>query len=184
MDQEPYVITDGRVEVIRGVVEASSEPAALSKVISDPNGTLFDGERGAREIEARLLYELIDGQWREVAPLGAAPQGDCGGDIQVSNAFSRRFAQVRPGGLWAVITLSWYAINETVEFVDRHTKGEVIEQQTQFEIVDDLRDLDQTLWHSDEYIKLLEFDPTDAGAVAAADSFTIANIIWDGDEIR
>jgi hypothetical protein len=175
-----YVITDPKREVIYGVIEAASEHDALRAVIDNHQQVLFDGERGAREVEAQLVEQLADGRWREVAPLGAGPAGDCGGDVQTSNAWGRRFALVRPDRTWAVLSLSWYAINESAEFVGASTQGEVIERQAWMDVAEDLRDLDVVESWEQQFRKIKDFTPDDAGAEGAAEAFTIGDIEWDG----
>lgn len=54
------------------------------------------------------LSTLVDGKWREVAPLGISDYGDIGGDGQLSAAWGQRFALRTPDGLWAVVDHFFY----------------------------------------------------------------------------
>jgi hypothetical protein len=183
LDDQVWVITDPGHTVIYGLVCcAASEHDALLAVINDPVQMLLDGYRRARPIEAVPAEELVDGRWREMAPLGPGSQGDCGGDVQCTNSFSRRFAMAKPDGLWAVYSTVWYGINESVEYVTADTEGEVLERQEEFLIVDDLRDLDVHLWWNDNYTKDDQWEPTDEGAREAAEKFVMDLNEWDGEQ--
>lgn len=181
MDEKTYVITDPAQTVIYGVAEGTSAQDALAGPVYGPWRAVIGREVHGDEIGAVAHAELLDGVWRELTPLGAQPHGDCGGDIQVSGSFSRRFARALPGGLWAVYSPVWYAINETVQDVDRDTKGEAIQRQTEYIVCDDLLDLDYVQWTDYRYTRQDGYDPDEQGALAAAQAFTAADIDWDGE---
>lgn len=179
---ETYVITNPEATVIYGTVEAVDGAKAA--------GLIYNGAArwfGPADPEPQALYAmstLTDGRWREVAPAGPAPHGDCGGEVQVTDSYSRRFALARPDGLWAVITYIWYGINESVEYVTNDTVAEVVEQQIDFQVVDDPHDLDAELWWDDDRSK--EYTPaaTEEGVRRRAEDFTAGDIDWDGEEWR
>jgi hypothetical protein len=178
-----YLITDPGKSVIYGQTDADSVHDALLETMNHPQQVLLDGER-AREIEAHPVGWLADDVWREVAPVGPNSQGDCGGDVQVSDSWSRRFAMVRQDGTLAVLTHSWYAINESVEFVRQDTLGEVIERQSEHVICDDIRALDYVVWEDVRYGKEIRFAADGEGARAAAEAFKVADINWNGEQFR
>jgi hypothetical protein len=132
------------------------------------------------EIGLRPAVQLADGRWREVAPAGPGMAGQCGGDVQVTEAFSRRFALVHPNNTWAVITYAWYGINETADYVDEDTLPEVVERQIEFLIVEDPHDLDTSLWWDDDISKEYDPDPSEDGVRKHAAAFTVGYIDWDG----
>lgn len=183
VDEQAWVITDPQHTVIYGMVYASSASCALLAVINDPMQTLFGGERDESEVDAVRPQVLADERWREMAPLGASSQGDNGGDVQVTDSFSRRFAMIRPDDTWAVITYSWYGIAEGVE-VTAETEAQVVEQQIEFLIVDDPRDLDYTIWWNDSYEKEYDPEPTEEGVRKRAEEFAVKDIEWDGEQFR
>jgi hypothetical protein len=183
MSAESYAVLDPRREVVYGQVWAVSAHDACLKVMNTPVGHLLDGAH-AREIEVEPVSELADGVWREVAPVGPGSNGDCGGDVQVSESFSRRFALARADGTWSVVTYAWYAINESVEWVTQDTEGEVIERQAELIICNDLRELDYAIWSDTTYEKVADCPADEAGALRAAQEFTVADIDWDGEPLR
>jgi hypothetical protein len=174
-----FVITDPAAGVIFGTVEAA-DGAEAAGLIHYGKARWF----GPDNPEPQALYtagKLADGRWRELAPVGPGMAGQCGGDVQITEAWSRRFALIRPDNTWAVITYTWYGINETTGYVDESTMPEVVEQQIEFLIVEDPHDLDRNLSWDDDFTKEYEPDPSEEGVKAHAATFTIADIDWNGE---
>lgn len=184
---ETYVITDPKREVIYGVLPGQlSEHDALCEVISDPRGTLFDGDRGAREIEAVLAEELADGKFREVAPAEPTPNGDHN-EHQVTEALCRRFAMARDDGLWSVVTYTWFVTDDSDDdcMTEDAKIGKVMEREEEYMIVEDLRDLGGTEQWADYRYPLEDgFPLTEDGVREAAQAFDVGYIEWDGEEFR
>jgi len=177
---DTWVITDPKAEVFYGTVEAGSIIHAVT-LADGGRGRWFADERPAEstQLSAHPAVTLADGRWREVAPVGAQPHGTCGGDVQVTEAYGRRFMQVLPDGTWAVVTYSWYGIAEGVE-VTGDTVAQVVEQQIEYLILADPYDLDRNEWWADDFEKNYDPEPTTAGVRKWAEQFTAADIEWDG----
>lgn len=169
----------GDDEVLYGTEEIDVL-AALRRV---SNRRLFGGAELPRCYQSMPADELADGRWREMAPAGVGSNGTCGGDVQVTDSYSRRFAMVRPDGTWAVITYDWYGIAEGVE-ITAETEAQVVEQQIEFLIVGDPHELDYSIWEDDSYDKEYDPEPTEDGVRKHAEEFTVDLIEWDGEQFR
>lgn len=179
-----FAITDVGRTTVYGMLRADSAADALALAAAFPQEAMFGWSADAPTIEVAAIphAELADGRWREMGPVGEQSHGDCGGDVQVSDSFSRRFVLARKTDppTWAVLTHAWYAINASADEVHADTPGELIEKQSEYIICDDLRDLNYCLWDDLRYTKNTSYSPDEAGAKQAAGDFTVADIDWDG----
>lgn len=181
-----WVITDPKCEIIYGTVEAEDNLTTAAQAVDDGQASWFGQAEPGRQVElaVHLPFTLADGIWRELAPAGAGVHGQCGGDVQVTEAYSRRFALIRPDLTWAVVTYAWYAINESAKEVTDDTAGEVVEQQVEFLIVEDPHDLNRYLWEDLSYEKEYDPEPTEQGVLRRAQQFRLGDIYWNGLEFR
>lgn len=180
---QAYAILDPKLQVIYGIVPATSEVDAIGEVISD-NGLLFDGDQGAREIDARLVEQLRDDFWYEVAPLGPGPAADCGGDVQVSDALGRRFAHPRHADKdWAVVDVRWYVADDSEYAGSSRRLGRYLELQVEYAHCTDLRDVGGTgTWADGRHLIEHDFPATMQGVRAAAERYDgQAEICWNGE---
>lgn len=179
-----WVVTDPKAEVIYGTVDGADNEVEAVRAVDRGEARWFAEPSPYQQLSVHPQPTLADSWWREIAPAGAGPHGDCGGDVQVTDSWGRRFGMIRADGNWAVISYSWYGINESVQYPTAGTKTEVVEQQIEFLIVDDPHDLDVNLWWDDDRCKEYDADPTEAGVRAHADDFTVGYVDWDGKEWR
>jgi hypothetical protein len=176
-----WVVTDPKGEVLFGTVKKAENEVEAARSV-DGGQVRWFAEPGPHDpISAHPAFCLADGRWREVAPVGPGSQGDCGGDVQVTDSYSRRFALIRENGTWAVVTYAWYGINENVPCIDKDTTAEVVEQLIEFQVVKDPHDLDDNLFWDDDYSKEHDPDPSEDGVREHAASFTVDDIDWDGE---
>lgn len=129
---------------------------------------------------------FADGSWVRSDP-AVGPGGDCGGDVQDSDAFDTRWARLLPGEpvagpLYAVVTRSLYVVkvpDAAVRRVNRlfgvTVSNRYIEVRTEYLVCTDLADPGGTeLWADYVHIPLqavADFTVTldNAGAVEAAE---------------
>lgn len=99
------------------------------------------------------------GGWERQLPL-AGRAGDVGGDVQVGEAFGARWARRLDGGLWAVVTRSYYP-------AELHG-ARYLECDTEYLVCTDLSDPGGTEQWSDGRAVPCTGNPTGEGACNAA----------------
>lgn len=173
---QTYVVTSGFGETLYGLVAAVNSAEAMRYVIGRPGNHLFD-ERYLGAIRPVLVADLDEARWYEVAPLDLPSGGDVGGDGQVSDSVTRRFARPRhKDGGWAVVTVYWYLT------VAGDGTAPQIERQEEKVICRDLRDPGSTeIWSDTEFLTELSFEATEGGLrEAARDLDPARDVPWDG----
>ncbi len=178
-----WVVTDPKAEVFYGTVDGPDNEAEAINLVDGGMAGWFGlvPPDPHMSLSVHPAFTLTDGRWREVAPVGPGVAGQCGGDVQITEAWSRRFALIRPGNTWAVITYTWYGINESTGYVDESTKPEVVEQQIECLHVEDPHDRDYHLWWDDDFTKEYGVDPSEEGVRKHAAAFEVGDIDWNGE---
>lgn len=182
LDVRAYAVLDPKLQVIYGIVEGTSEADVITQVIYDHENLLFDGRRGARQIEVRDVADLREDFWYEVAS-DVNSAGHCGGDVQVSDSVSRRFAHpVHRNKDWAVVDVAWYVCDDTES--STMPRGRWLERQETRTRCEDLRDPGGTeTWEGSRYYDDEEWPAEEASMPLAAAAFdAVTQIGWDGNE--
>lgn len=123
---------------------------------------------------ALVQEPLRDGRWRELAPFGPQIAGDVGGDDQVSEAHSRRFARQHADGSWSVYDTTYYVV--------RRDGQTYIERQTGYCQCSDPHDPGSTeTWADYRFGRLT--GTTEADAIVHCAAVTTDEITWDGTEV-
>jgi hypothetical protein len=119
---------------------------------------------GDPHAEVTVPYPTGDGWQRQLPLVGAG--GDCGGDVQVSDAWDARWCKPLTDGTTALVTRSFYIIDESMEGVGPFR----LERRTEYLICADPADPGGTEEWSDYIDEIVaeDVDPCDRGGVAAA----------------
>lgn len=188
-----WVVTDPKATRIYGTVEVGevgNEVQVCQAVDRGRAVWFWQSEPGPHDQRSVHHVRSLagDGRWRELGTSTPLPGGDVGGDGQDSESFSRRFGLVRADGTWAVVTVSWYTVNDAMRRADDQARAEDfwLERQEEYVIARDVHDLGGTeIFGEDRYLKELSFPITESGALLAAADFDFATeISWDGEEFR
>lgn len=190
IDMGIWLITDPKLTRILGTVEASNEVEAAGRTDLGQAEWFWQSEPGPNDQLA--VYDVAslagDYTWRELGASTPLPGGDCGGDGQDSPSYARRFGLVRADGNWAVVTLSWYAVNDGLRRCDGLSKPEDfwLERQMEAIVSGNVHDLGGTeVWSDYVYAKETDFPISEQGAILAAAAFDPeAGITWSGRDVR
>lgn len=127
---------------------------------------------------ALVQEPLSDGRWRELAPHGQQPAGDVGGDDQISEAYSRRFARQHADGSWAIYEVAFYVV--TRREVGESAARTYVERQRYYAGCADPFDpgADER-WPDYRYTEAGS-GTTEADAIAACADLVAEAIGWDG----
>jgi hypothetical protein len=179
-----YVITDPRGDLIYGTVRALDVFNAGAAVRRGDLAVdwFYDRQPGPEvAIRVDLADDLADGRWREAAPGVPLPEGDVGGDYQVSEALGRRWWLRCPDGLWAMYGVAWYVSDDTDQ-VDEPV-GPRLERQVELLVCPDIQDPGSESWADYRYEVEEGWAAEEASVVLAVRDFDPdAEIDWDGEE--
>jgi hypothetical protein len=191
---EYVVITDdnANTQTIYGVLDADSDTAAGLNVLKAVTGDIELADRTffyralpeacKKETTVKRSDDLAGAGWFELAPTEPLPGGEPGGDNQVGDALSRRFAMRRPDGTWAVVTRYVYLAIPSGEPDD--SEARVIETMDEFLVCKDLHDVGGTEFFSYDRYSGLPYKPTDENVRREALLMLIWDIAWDGQEFE
>jgi len=181
-------ITDPSVTVIYGVTEDDNPLDAAMRMIDEAKVRpahdrpgYFHNQDPGEHINVHTHHaDSLPEQWMEMAPLGVQKAGDVGGDAQVSEAFSRRWVMRRRVGDWAVFTATFYvALVPPSAGADQPRVVEVMED---YEIAEDLHDLDGSQTFAETRYRGLVGEPTEEHARLLAEQMNAGRVQWTGSE--
>ena len=185
-----YVITpqDGS-KVIYGVMRCADPHLAFIRVLDAVTGDhrqaleifFYDALASAsgRDTTVEDSEQLVDGGWFEMAPTEPLPGGQPGGDHQIGDAWSRRFALKRQDGFWAVATFSFYLALPPE--ADEGSDERIIERYDEYVVCENLHEVSSTERAYGSRYTALPYEANGETLLREAAALGLQDITWDGE---